>query len=123
MAEYSFENFCTWKVLDDGEKMLLANFQATITEEVRLTDGRNSETILTIEGKMPLAEAGDAAEQTWLDLPPVQVPAAQFPSMSWIMQGWGVRTILSPGGGVKEDMRTAIQMNSRPRVALTHCLR
>ncbi len=44
-------------------------------------------------------------------LPPIRVPASQFPSMNWLLQ-YGNKIIPSPGNGNKDNQRAAIQVLS-----------
>lgn len=101
---------CTYRVDEEtGERTMLANFTATIEEEIRIVDGRNNETILIISGKQ-------TREGKDFDLPAIKVQASQFAGMAWVMQNWGVRAIVQPGGSIKEDLRTQIQQSSEPKV-------
>jgi len=106
---YEHQNGRTYKVDDRGERTQLANFIAEITHETRYLDGRTTETILTIVGKQ---------EDT--DLPPIEVTAEQFATLTWIMPGWGVQAIVNPGGGTKDDLRAAIQTFSKPHKTTIH---
>jgi hypothetical protein len=112
MAIYTYEDGRTYKVGDDGERSLLANFTAQITQETRYLDGQTTETQLTIVGQQINHEEGKDPEI--LKLAPVTIRAEDFAGMAWAMPAWGVRTIICPGQGIKDDLRTAIQLNSRP---------
>jgi len=112
---YETQNFQTYRITDEGERELLANFIATITHEVRYVDGRSSETILTIEGVKPNPkEEGDDAKP--IKLPPIKVGASEFASLSWVLPNWGVQAVIRPGSSIKDDLRTAIQMQSNPEI-------
>jgi hypothetical protein len=112
MSSYVYEGSRTYKVDDDGERTNLANFVARITHETRVVDGNHTETTLTLAGTLP---SNNGTKQA-IELPPTEVPASQFPGMQWVMQAWGVRALIYPGSAVKEDLRTAIQINSKPEV-------
>lgn len=105
------ENYCTHRIEHDGSRTLLANFMAVITRETRYVDGRNSTTVLTIQGKN--------ANET---LPPVEVTTDEFPAMKWVLQAWGTTAVIVPGQGAKDDLRTQIQLSSKPekRTIYTH---
>lgn len=79
----------------------LCNFTAAITKETRYIDGVNTKTHLTITGKKGTDE-----------LPTVTIPAERFPGMGWVTNAWGVGCVLAAGSGVKDDLRTAIQLMS-----------
>lgn len=98
---------------ETGERDLLANFVARITREVRHIDGDQVETHVTIEG-----EQGEGKNET--KLPAIEMPAATFEAMGWVMSKWGVRCCLQPGSSVKADMRAAIQMASDPEIVNVH---
>lgn len=113
MPTYERENYRTYKLDDEGVRILLANFTAQITKETRFVDGMTQETSLTIEGETK----SNGPEGKVIKLPPVEVASNQFPGMQWVMQAWGVRAVIQPGSGVKEDLRTAIQLASNPEVS------
>jgi hypothetical protein len=81
----------------------LANFACTIRREVRRTDGVQEELLFELEGHTP---AGP--------LPAVRVRAAEFSAMAWPVREWGARAIVSPGNGVRDRLRAAIQHLSDP---------
>jgi hypothetical protein len=112
MASYEYEQHRTFKLDEEGERIQLANFTARIVRETRLVDGINTETTLTIGGQLANPSNGGKG----IDLPEVDVAAASFAGMGWVMPAWGVRALIFPGMGVKEDLRTAIQLNSRPEI-------
>lgn len=101
MAEYHMRNNTTWKEDKNGQTQI-ANFEARITEELRYVDGKQHTTVLTIGG----------IDSKGSKFPPVTITAEKFQSMSWITGAWGINAIVQPGHGSKEDLRTAIQMNS-----------
>jgi hypothetical protein len=81
----------------------LCNFEATITKEVSQDDGSGEvRHIFTVKGVL------DDGTQ----LPEVEVPAAQFSSMDWVVRMWGVRAVVNAGMGTKDHLRAAIQILS-----------
>jgi hypothetical protein len=81
----------------------LANFAATITAETIRDDGADARRYFTISGR-----TADECE-----LPVIDVLAEQFSNMGWITGEWGNRAIVCAGIGVRDHLRTAIQLNSR----------
>jgi hypothetical protein len=81
-------------------------------KETRIVDGMNTETRLTLSGTLASAEGDPNA----VKLPEVEVPAESFAGMQWVLNSWGVRALIFPGSSVKEDLRAAIQLASRPSV-------
>jgi len=112
MASYEYDQCRTYKIDDEGERIPLANFTARIIRETRIVDGINTETTLTLTGSL----ANNDGESNASELPEVDVPASAFAGMQWVMSAWGVRALIFPGTSIKEDLRTAIQLNSRPKV-------
>jgi hypothetical protein len=98
----------------DGPQRM-CNFVAKITKEVRITDGIRTDTVLTLTGQMPPPDKPGASREP-IDLPPVEVSAEEFPGMGWVMKAWGVRCVIVPGSGVKDDLRAMIQSTSHPDV-------
>lgn len=82
----------------------LANFDATIVEEVAVDDGIEVTHTFRIEGHL---DDGTA-------LPEAIVGAAEFEAMQWIVPKWGARAIPSPGRGTRDELRAAIQNLSSP---------
>lgn len=110
MATYEEVENRSYSINDEGERKLLCNFTARITQETRIVDGLQTETILTIEG---WAHNADKPKQP-NRLLPVEVAAKDYAGLGWVMNAWGVGAIIQPGHGVKEDIRALIQLNSRP---------
>ena len=108
---YEIERQHTYRVNDEGERELLANFEAEIAEETRYVDGVSSKTVLIITGR----QMGPIEDRP-VELTPVRVPAEDFAGLGWVMPNWGVRAVIRPGSGIKEDLRTAIQLRSAPIV-------
>lgn len=121
MTTYETLENRTYRVID-GERQLMANFIARITEETRYIDGAGTETYLTIEGVGPgetdLLDPTD--EPTPTVHAAVTMPASQFAGMGWALSAWGSCAVISPGSSVKEDLRTSIQLASRPKVTTVH---
>lgn len=55
-----------------------------------------------------------------VDLPETKVNAKDFSGLGWVMPAWGIRCVISPGGSVKEDIRTAVQLQSNPKVTTVY---
>lgn len=108
---YDIENNRTYSINDEGERELLANFEAEIVTETRYLDGNDVQTYLTLKGLMP----GPKPKAPPIDLPETQIPAGNLAGMAWVLQAWGTRACLSPGMGVKDHLRAAIQMRSNPK--------
>lgn len=95
-------NLCRWKQLKDGfidEK--LSNFNAWISREVLLDDGRAIEQFFEIEGKR-----GETA------LRPIQIKTSQFQAMNWIIENWGNQAVIEAGQAKKDFIRHYIQTQS-----------
>lgn len=92
-------------IMKDGKEggIQLTNFTAKITKEINYEDGKASQRILVIEGKL-------ADEK----LPPVEVPSEKFASMNWITPSWGIGPVISPIPNAERDVRVAIQYESKP---------
>lgn len=100
-----------YELTDDGivkegkdAPTLLSNFTAEIKTQTKYHDGTATKTILHIAGKL--------AGQT---LPLAEVTATEFGTMSWIPQVWGMEPIIYPMSNAERDVKTAIQINSKPR--------
>lgn len=114
LGRYEFsENNETFRLTAEGERYLLANFTAEITQETRYLDETHIlETQFTIQGKRASPNSDDPP----ITLPPIQVGSDEYPSMSWVMRNWGTSTIIMPGQGIKDDLRVAIQSRSTPTI-------
>lgn len=110
---YQEENYQTYRISDEGERELLANFVAKITVETHFLDGRNNTTTLTIEGEQPNLDVPSGKPRR---LPPIEIDAKEFMSMAWVLPAWGVQAVIRPGSSIRDDLRTAIQLASRPAV-------
>lgn len=101
MYEYTDEGIVKQNGNRDPEQ--LSNFTAQIIEEIQFVDGKASTNTLRIEGML--------GEEK---LPPVDVPAEKFASMSWVTPSWGVGAVICPIANAERDLRAAIQLNSTP---------
>jgi hypothetical protein len=101
---------CRKKQTKDGPLTIpLCNFQAEITEENIIDDGRETVHLYTIEGKLHGKQP----------FPKIEVPANNFAAMGWVHK-WGVRACLETGQTTKDAVRYAIQSESRDVKTLTH---
>lgn len=87
-----------------GEVVFLSNFTAQITEEIRYVDGKSQSTVLTITGHCRKK-----------NLPAIRVAAKEFPSLSWVLNNWGVGPVISAVPNAERHLRNAIQSNSDPK--------
>lgn len=113
--KYEETNNKSWRIDDAGTVELMCNFVMTITEEVRYIDGLQTRSLLTITGIMNKPDDPDGREKPLL-LPPVEIDTDQFANFSWVVPNWGIKCIIRPGSGVKEDMRVMTQIRSNPEV-------
>jgi hypothetical protein len=102
---------CRSKVTRDGGEttIRLCNFTAEIEEENILDDGKDTEHLFVIGGKL----RGKAP------LPVLEIPANTFPGMSWLYR-WGSKACLEPGQTDKDCVRHAIQIASSDSKVNTH---
>lgn len=105
MPTYEMTGGKTWKITDEGERLLLANFEARISKEIRVMDGINTDTTLIMSGRKGKSP-----------LPEVRINGAQFHTMAWVMQQWGTSCVIFPISNVREDLRAAIQIESDAEV-------
>lgn len=115
MPRYETKDHRMYRTNDEGEQEMMCNFSAHITEEVRYIDGRTVDTVFTIEGAKPTADQAKPAK-----LPPVRVPAGQYPGMGWVIPTWGSSCVIMPGYGITNDLRAAIQLLSTPKVGTVY---
>lgn len=87
----------------------LCNFACRIRREVRYTDGVQDELLFELEGS---TAAGP--------LPSARVRSSEFAAMHWPVREWGARAIVTPGHGVKDHLRAAIQHLSAPEQATVY---
>src|SRR5262249_46734273 len=87
-----------WKQTTNGPVIMpLCNFTARIREEVILDDGVETTRAWVVEGK--LADGGA--------LPPIRVPVQRFPSMTWVLEQWGLRAVVHAGQANRDYLREA----------------
>lgn len=113
---YTCTDGVTVKNTDEGGQ-LLANFTARITKETRYVDGRQHDTYFTLEGEQQDPDQDEDSRRSEIkiiQLPEVTISANEFPGMGWVANAWGVQALIYPGSGVKEDLRTAIMLRSKP---------
>jgi hypothetical protein len=79
----------------------LTNFEARVAEEIVRDDGADVKRIYVLRGRAKDKE-----------LPPADVPAAQFTSMSWVSDAWGLAARITAGQGAKDYTREAIELLS-----------
>lgn len=96
------------RVTAEGEREVMSAFEAYIIEEIRYVDGKNTDVWFRIGGKR---KEGDK----FIELPQIEIRSAEFTSMSWVLPSWGTKAIVFPGFSIKDDLRTAIQMLSKPK--------
>jgi hypothetical protein len=87
----------------------LCNFDARILEEIAKDDGQEVTRVLKINGQIA----------TGARLPEIEVDAAEFKSMNWVMQYWGVKPIIYAGQSNGEKLREAMQWLSEDVVSRT----
>lgn len=97
------EHDCTAKIAEDGTRTVMANFCAKIERETRYKDENETRTVLTVSGK----QGGENLHET-------NIEAEKFPGLSWVVPNWGIRCVVYPGSTVKDDMRAAIALRSKP---------
>lgn len=83
---------------------VLAYFEARILQEILLDDGEEIRRYLHIEGRLPDGHP----------LPPLWVPAEEYPAMTWVTRGWGSRAIVAAGPSRRDALREAILHLSGP---------
>lgn len=108
---YEVTDHRTYKINDDGERSLLANFAAKIVKETRYLDGRTVDSYLDIIGSQQAPDGKGTVA-----LPKTTVRSTEFASMGWVLGAWGVRAVISPGNLVKDDLRATIQLTSTPEL-------
>jgi hypothetical protein len=113
---YMTDDCCVLKETKEGPTKL-SNFVARIDQEHIYHDGPKATTFLTITGRMQdeeLDENGERKHPDGIELPPITIPASEFASLGFVPEKWGMRPIIFPVSGAERDMRTAIQMASKP---------
>jgi hypothetical protein len=91
--------------LRDGDVFhrALCDFTGHIAEETNYDNGLDRVTRLTIHGK-----THDGRE-----FPVAEISAAEFASMGWVLNNWGVSAVIYAGNSIKDKLREAIQHHSR----------
>jgi hypothetical protein len=94
---------CRNVVTQDGPVLVaLCNFTARIVEDLVHDDGVEKRRSLAIEGKH---EGGTPLTR-------VEIAADLFARMEWIVPAWGTGAVMFAGMGIKDHVRTAIQLLS-----------
>lgn len=106
---YSEDHNSLFKDTKEGP-MMMSNFVARITDELVYHDGTKTTTILKIVG---LLDCGTDKEPE--PLPEITVPASEFASCGWVADKWGMRPIVFPVPSVATELKTAIQLLSKPK--------
>jgi hypothetical protein len=92
---------CRWRQTKDGMvPVRLANFKASIIEEITEDDGLELTHYYGIVGKTRNVQ-----------LPKIEVSANSFPTLNWISK-WGNQAILEPGQAIRDYVRHSIQHTS-----------
>ena len=103
VCEYDIDeagNLCGYD--NKGNPYSIANFVAKPELEIIRDDGIDEERTFRIEGV-----------QRGYYLPPVDVSAAEFVAMNWVMKAWGIGISIRAGMGRKDQCRDAIQNMSK----------
>jgi hypothetical protein len=95
---------CRRKFTRDGDEVVeaLCNFDARIVQQVVHDDGAERRVSLALEGR--LADGRP--------LQRVEVPAARFAGMDWVIPQWGVSPVFRAGNGTRDHLRAALQVLS-----------
>ena len=80
----------------------LSNFDAKIVAERAIDNGVEVSRGFVLEGRLA----------NGCQLPSIEVTAAQFNSMGWVTQHWGVQACIAAGVSAKDRLREGIQLNS-----------
>jgi hypothetical protein len=88
---------------DEGPEQL-TNFTARIVKELVYHDGNKTTTHLVIDGTL----------HDGSDLPEITIPASDFAGLGWVADKWGMIPIIFPVSSGERDLRTAIQLFSKP---------
>jgi hypothetical protein len=98
---------CRVRGTPDGGTALvpLCNFTAQITEVVTRDDGVEQTALFTLTGALDHGR----------ELPPVQVPAAEFAGLGWVTTAWHGEAIVYAGQGTRDHLRAAIELLSPNR--------
>lgn len=88
--------------LQGAVEVPLSNFTAEIVAETTIDDGAERSVSLTVEGQLCYGRP----------LPRVEVPAADFTGLDWILPAWGARAVVYAGRGTADHLRAAVQLLS-----------
>lgn len=89
---------CMWNS-DAGYYRELCNFNAAITADVMMDDGKLQEKYVEIVGKLANGRK----------LPKLLITATEFGQMNWYMKSWGPRCRVGTTNNVQQHLRYAIQ--------------
>lgn len=106
-SKYIYENNCIQRYAKDGIDQL-TNFTAKIETEQVYHDGDKTTTLLTLSGVLQ----SDTPEGT--PLPLITISASDFAALGWVADRWGMAPIIFPAPSGERDLRTAIQLASKP---------
>lgn len=102
---YTIENgrICVQKEQDHQTIAVpLCNFVAHVTEEVTRDDGMEANKYFKVRGR----------SCTGTHLSEIEVPAANFAGLNWVVSEWGMKAIIGAGMNSKDRLREAIQLMS-----------
>ena len=105
-APYTVKDGCLYvrKSNKSGEyTKKLCNFTPYIVREVRVDDGAEVGTMLTLGGNR---ENGSA-------LPEIEINGSELSGFTWLIGKWGAGCVLEVGNSVKDSVRHAIQMTDK----------
>ncbi len=110
---YCVKDGCICQQTDDGARKL-GTFVALPSRIVTRDDGVNLDKIFVIDG---WARGGRA-------LPQIQVAAAKFTSMTWVLENWDFAANIMPGNVIKDKLRYVItevgEMAAKRETVYTH---
>jgi len=115
-SPYRVEDNCIVMDKETGQGLVtkrICNFAATVSEEIILDDGVETNRTFLIDGQL---QGGGV-------LPTARVPSNQFGNMAWVTREWGLRAIVHAGQVNKDYLREAIQTlstNARRRRVFQH---
>lgn len=106
---YCIENGCICfnHESERGKELIpLCNFTARVTDEITRDDGLETSTFFQISGSTSRGRA----------LPAIEVEAAAFAGMGWVVNKWGMGAIIAAGQNSKDRLREAMQLMSQDAV-------
>ena len=80
----------------------LCNFEAKVIEDITRDDGVDLQHYFVVEGQ----SAGGRS------MPRIEVSAASFATLNWVVPNWGVSAVIAAGLNAKDSLREAIQLMS-----------